>query len=60
MKKNGLHTLLSLVCLASGLCFVMACLYSREPALAVANAVVFGTSMISLAILSRGDARQIQ
>ena len=39
----------------SGGCFVLTALNSHQQGLPVANAIVFGTSMLSLAILEHGS-----
>ena len=57
---NVFRLALTAVFLASGTCFVMTCLFSDKQGVAMANALVFGASMISLAILSRREAGSTQ
>ena len=57
---NAFRLVLTAVFLVSGICFVMTCFYSHNQALPVANAVVFGASMIALATLARDEVRQTQ
>ena len=52
---NKLKAVLSLIFLASGFFFVLSCFYVE--ALVGAHAAVFCASMLSLAILSRGEAQ---